>query len=96
MVGSDDDGETWKTRDLPAISTVGYVTATQARNGLIEIVTSKTGPELQIEMPMVERADRDADGRAIVFAVDGGKPRHRSDHDGTGLRSSFLPSSSCI
>jgi formylglycine-generating enzyme required for sulfatase activity len=47
---SDDDGETWKTRDLPSISTVGYVTATQAGNGLIEIVTSKTGPELQIEM----------------------------------------------
>ena len=48
---SDDDGENWKTRDLPAsVPTVGYVTATQARNGLIEIVTSKTGPELQIEL----------------------------------------------
>ena len=48
---SDDDGETWKTRDLPAsVTTVGYVTATQAPNGLIEMVTSKTGPELQIEL----------------------------------------------
>jgi hypothetical protein len=37
-------------RDLPGISTVGYVTAAQGPNGLIHIVTSKTGPELHIEM----------------------------------------------
>lgn len=49
---SDDDGDNWKMRDLPAsVTTVGYVTATQAPNGLIEIVTSKTVPaELQIEL----------------------------------------------
>jgi formylglycine-generating enzyme required for sulfatase activity len=47
---SDDDGATWTRRDLPGISTVGYTTATQAPNGIIHIVTSKSGPELHIEM----------------------------------------------
>jgi formylglycine-generating enzyme required for sulfatase activity len=47
---SDDDGATWTRRDLPGISTVGYVTATQGANGVIHIVTSKTGPELHIEI----------------------------------------------
>jgi len=47
---SDDDGATWTKRDLPGISTVGYTTATQAPNGIIHIVTSKSGPELHIEM----------------------------------------------
>lgn len=41
---SDDDGKTWQRRDLPIASTVGYVTATQAPNGVIHIVTSKTKP----------------------------------------------------
>jgi hypothetical protein len=41
---SDDDGATWTCRDLPIASTVGYVTATQAPNGVIHIVTSKTKP----------------------------------------------------
>ena len=47
---SDDDGVNWTRRDLPGVSTVGYVTATQGPNGVIHIVTSKTGPELHIEM----------------------------------------------
>jgi formylglycine-generating enzyme required for sulfatase activity len=48
---SDDEGETWHRRKLPDVPTVGYVTATQAANGLIEIVTSKTTPApLQIEL----------------------------------------------
>jgi hypothetical protein len=47
---SDDDGATWTKRDLPGVSTVGYTTATQGPNGVIHIVTSKTGPELHIEM----------------------------------------------
>jgi formylglycine-generating enzyme required for sulfatase activity len=47
---SDDDGASWTRRDLPGISTVGYTTATQAPNGIIHIVTSKTGPELHIEL----------------------------------------------
>lgn len=47
---SDDDGETWTTRQLPNIVTVGYTTATQAPNGLIHIVTSKNNPPLHIEL----------------------------------------------
>lgn len=41
---SDDEGVTWTRRTLPIASTVGYVTATQAPNGVIHIVTSKTRP----------------------------------------------------
>jgi formylglycine-generating enzyme required for sulfatase activity len=47
---SDDDGETWKTRQLPNIVTVGYTTATQAPNGVIHIVTSKNQPAVHIEL----------------------------------------------
>ena len=47
---SDDDGETWKTRTLPGLKTVGYVTATQAPNGVIHIVTSKSEPERHVEL----------------------------------------------
>jgi formylglycine-generating enzyme required for sulfatase activity len=47
---SDDDGETWKTRQLPGITTVGYTTATQGPNGVIHIVTSKNGPDWHIEL----------------------------------------------
>ncbi len=47
---SDDDGETWKTRQLPNLVTVGYTTATQAPNGVIHIVTSKNQPDLHIEL----------------------------------------------
>jgi formylglycine-generating enzyme required for sulfatase activity len=47
---SDDDGETWTQRELPGISTVGYVTATQAPNGVIHIVTSKNKPDYHIEL----------------------------------------------
>ena len=47
---SDDDGETWKTRQLPNIVTVGYTTATQAPNGVIYIVTSKNQPAVHIEL----------------------------------------------
>jgi hypothetical protein len=48
---SNDDGETWTERPLPAnITTVGYTTATQGPNGLIHIVTSKNQPDLHIEL----------------------------------------------
>ncbi|HEX3876795.1 MAG TPA: exo-alpha-sialidase, partial [Bryobacteraceae bacterium] len=47
---SDDDGETWKTRQLPNLVTVGYTTATQAPNGVIHIVTSKNEPAVHIEL----------------------------------------------
>jgi hypothetical protein len=43
---SDDEGKTWKRRELPINSTVGYVTATQTPDGVIHIVTSKTKPVL--------------------------------------------------
>jgi formylglycine-generating enzyme required for sulfatase activity len=41
---SDDDGAAWTKRELPGISTVGYVTATQGPNGVIHIVTSHNQP----------------------------------------------------
>jgi formylglycine-generating enzyme required for sulfatase activity len=47
---SDDDGETWRTRQLPSIVTVGYTTATQAPNGVIHIVTSKNDPPVHLEL----------------------------------------------
>ena len=47
---SDDDGESWKTRQVPGIVTVGYVTATQAPSGVIHIVTSKNQPAVHIEL----------------------------------------------
>ena len=47
---SEDDGETWKTRQLPNLVTVGYTTATQAPNGVIHIVTSKNEPPVHIEL----------------------------------------------
>jgi formylglycine-generating enzyme required for sulfatase activity len=47
---SDDDGETWKTRQLPGLTTVGYTTATQGPNGVIHIVTSKNAPDWHIEL----------------------------------------------
>jgi formylglycine-generating enzyme required for sulfatase activity len=47
---SNDDGESWKTRQLPGIVTAGYTTATQAPNGVIHIVTSKNQPPVHIEL----------------------------------------------
>ncbi len=48
---SDDDGVTWKTRELPEkITTVGYTTAAQGPNGIIHVVTSKNSPDLHIEL----------------------------------------------
>jgi len=47
---SGDDGETWNTRRLPGLITVGYTTATQGPNGVIHIVTSKSNPEVHIEL----------------------------------------------
>jgi len=47
---SDDDGETWKTRRLPDVITVGYTTAAQGPDGVIHVVTSKNKPDLEIEL----------------------------------------------
>ena len=42
---SDDEGKTWHIKHLPAdITTVGYTTATQSKDGLIHIVTTKNDP----------------------------------------------------
>jgi hypothetical protein len=41
---SPDDGKTWAERDLPGLSTVGYVTATEGPDGVIHVVTSKNEP----------------------------------------------------
>jgi len=46
---SSDDGKSWKIKRLPTdILTVGYVTATQAPNGLIHIVTSKNTANYEV------------------------------------------------
>ncbi len=48
---SDDDGKTWTIKPLPKdVQTVGYVTATQAANGLIHIATTKNKPNFEIEL----------------------------------------------
>ena len=52
--------------------------------------------ELQIEMAVIQRADRDADGRAVVLGRRRSKAGHALDHDGTMRRSAFRVSSSCI
>lgn len=63
---SDDDGETWKTRQFPNIVTVGYTTATQAPNGVIHIVTSKNDPAVHIELNetwVLQGGPEDPEGR---------------------------------
>ena len=48
---SDDDGSTWTMKPLPKdIQTVGYVTATQASDGVIHIATTKNKPNFEIEL----------------------------------------------
>jgi hypothetical protein len=49
---SDDEGATWHIKKLPPnIKTVGYTTATQTKDGLIHIVTSKNDPaNMEIEL----------------------------------------------
>lgn len=49
---SSDEGKTWHIKHLPKdIVTVGYTTATQSRDGLIHIVTSKNDPNnFEIEL----------------------------------------------
>ncbi len=43
---SDDDGKTWHIKPLPKdITTVGYTTATQSKDGIIHVVTSKNDPK---------------------------------------------------
>lgn len=79
---SDDDGETWTTRQLPNIVTVGYTTATQAPNGVIQIVTSKNNPPLHIELNEAwvlkgGPEDPDAGGQ---YRLDGVQTFYYEDH----------------
>jgi formylglycine-generating enzyme required for sulfatase activity len=58
---SDDDGETWTTKRLPAdVLTVGYTTATQSSDGIIHIVTSKNKPNFEIELNEAWAMDKNA------------------------------------
>ena len=79
---SDDEGATWKTRTLPGLKTVGYVTATQAPNGVIHLVTSKSEPERHIELnekwvmeggPETEAAGARLEGRQTLAYANGTK-----------------------
>ena len=79
---SDDEGATWKTRTLPGLKTVGYVTATQAPNGVIHVVTSKSEPERHIELnerwvleggPETEAAGVRLEGRQSLAYPNGAK-----------------------
>ena len=63
---SDDEGQTWKRRELPIKSTCGYVTAMQTPNRVIHIVTSKTQPvALHIELNE-------------AWAMEGGEPMQQN------------------
>ena len=79
---SDDDGETWQTRRLPGMVTVGYTTATQAPNGVIHVVTSKNAPAPHIEMneawvreggPEFRESGASADAKAFRENYPGGR-----------------------
>jgi len=82
---SDDDGATWQRRELPIYSTCGYVTATQAPNGVIHIVTSKSNPTgMHIEMneawvqqggDATPRAEKLRDVQSFKESWPNGKPR---------------------
>ncbi len=78
---SDDDGETWQKRQLPNIVTVGYVTATQAPNGMIEIVTSKNQPAYHVELNEAWIAEG---GPARVGAPAAGEVRRFSENYPSG------------
>jgi len=63
---SSDEGKTWHIKHLPKdITTVGYTTATQSKDGIIHVVTSKNDPNnYEIEMNeawiMASEAETDA------------------------------------
>jgi formylglycine-generating enzyme required for sulfatase activity len=63
---SDDDGETWTKRQLPNLVTVGYTTATQAPNGVIHLVTSKSEPAVHIELNETWVQEGGSEARASV------------------------------
>jgi formylglycine-generating enzyme required for sulfatase activity len=66
---SSDDGKTWLMKRLPEVLTVGYVTATQGKNGIIHIVTSKNHPNYEIELNEAWISDAAADATATTRAM---------------------------
>ncbi|MGB6430190.1 MAG: SUMF1/EgtB/PvdO family nonheme iron enzyme [Candidatus Acidiferrales bacterium] len=66
---SSDDGKTWLMKRLPEVLTVGYVTATQGKNGIIHIVTSKNHPNYEIELNEAWILDAAADATATTPAT---------------------------
>jgi hypothetical protein len=85
---SDDDGATWKTRDLPGVETVGYTTATQGANGSIHIVTSKNKPDLEIELneAWVESGDSGNFSELVAASASG---RHRENYPDGKLKAEW-------
>jgi len=63
---------------LPEVLTVGYVTATQGKNGIIHIVTSKTHPNYEIELNEAWISDPAADATTTTAATSIG---HVSRHE---------------
>jgi formylglycine-generating enzyme required for sulfatase activity len=60
---SDDDGATWTMKTLPKeILTVGYTTATQGKDGVIHVVTSKNKPDYELELNEAWVLDKTASG----------------------------------
>jgi formylglycine-generating enzyme required for sulfatase activity len=66
---SGDDGKTWQMKRLPEVLTVGYVTATQGKNGIIHIVTSKNHPNYEIELNEAWILDAAADATTTTVAT---------------------------
>jgi len=67
---SDDDGEHWTIKRLPAdVLTVGYTTATQDAAGTIHVVTSKNKPNYEIELNEAWVLDKDAGGEPTATAT---------------------------
>jgi formylglycine-generating enzyme required for sulfatase activity len=75
---SSDDGKTWQMKRLPEVLTVGYVTATQGKNGIIHIVTSKNHPNYEIELNEAWILDSAANTAANSQAISIG---HISRHE---------------
>jgi formylglycine-generating enzyme required for sulfatase activity len=82
---SADDGKTWLMKRLPEVLTVGYVTATQGKNGIIHIVTSKNHPNYEIELNEAWILDAAADATTTTQATSIGHISHHEERypDGT-------------
>jgi len=81
---SQDDGETWKTRQLPGVVTVGYTTATEGPDGVIHIVTSKNKPDSHIELNEAWVLEGGASAAAPADAL--GVKEYREQYPNGGIR----------